>query len=264
MAFRCQCILTLALWLLCIAGCAAGEVRMTTVSYGADPEQKLDLFRTSDNPRPLVVLLHGGAWWGGSRQAFHEHARLLASEGFVAATVDYRLAPRHTFPAAVDDVRAAIRWLVKNVKVTEVTVGGHSAGAHLALMVATTPKESPKVQRAFGLAGIYELAGYYTQTQYEFVPAFIGGLPSAAPEKYRAASPTLIAVKETPPVLLWHGARDEGVPTTQSERLADRLRKLGVKTQLRIEKNASHEWFLQNPGVTVAGIIRWITGASAP
>ncbi|MGH9677807.1 MAG: alpha/beta hydrolase, partial [Candidatus Acidiferrum sp.] len=95
---------------------------------GAGIELKLDLARPrGDGPYPAVVCLHGGGWVGGDRRQMEQTIRTLASRGYIAVTPDYRLAPRYPFPAALEDCKAAVRWLRANslsLKVDPDHIGG--------------------------------------------------------------------------------------------------------------------------------------------
>jgi acetyl esterase/lipase len=115
-------------------------------------------------PHPAVVLLHGGGWEGGHRSAMHDEMRLLAARGYAAATVSYRLtqAPRNVFPAAVRDVRCAVRWLRGAAPALALDGGrigalGFSAGAYLASMLGVTADvsalDAPGATGAPGAAG---------------------------------------------------------------------------------------------------------------
>ncbi|HYP05844.1 MAG TPA: alpha/beta hydrolase, partial [Bryobacteraceae bacterium] len=95
-------------------------------------------------PRPAVVMIHGGGFRAGSRNSYLPAAIRLAQRGYLAATISYRLAPRHQFPAAVEDSKAAVRFLKANAKrynidIDHIGVMGGSAGGHLALMVGLAP-----------------------------------------------------------------------------------------------------------------------------
>ncbi len=96
-------------------------------------------------PRPAVLLLHGGGWAGGSRSEMRETGRRLADAGYAAFSIDYRLAPKHPYPAAFDDARAAIAWLRAPAQVarydldpTRIGALGSSAGGQLVGLLATT------------------------------------------------------------------------------------------------------------------------------
>ena len=100
--------------------------------------------RAASEKRPAVVLVHGGGFRGGARQSYLPVAIKLAERGYVAATVSYRLAPRHQFPAAVEDVKAAVRYLRANadrfgIDPDRIGAMGGSAGGHLVLFLGLTP-----------------------------------------------------------------------------------------------------------------------------
>jgi acetyl esterase/lipase len=94
--------------------------------------------------RPAILLVHGGAWRGGDKSDFVDDGMALAELGYVAFSVNYRLTPQHPYPAAVDDVKAAVRWVrapaqVKKFAIDPMRIGavGASAGGHLVGMLAT-------------------------------------------------------------------------------------------------------------------------------
>jgi len=112
--------LPLALSLLFLAACAhAGQAEpfpiQRDVVYGkADGvDLKLDLAKppTGDGPFPLVVCIHGGAWRMGNKAGYHKKMADFAKDGYVAATVEYRFCPQHKFPAQIEDVKCAVRFL---------------------------------------------------------------------------------------------------------------------------------------------------------
>jgi alpha/beta hydrolase fold len=123
---------------------AAAPVVEKDIVYGkgGEEELRLDLARPAEGkgPFPLVVCIHGGAWRAGIKAAHHPTIRLLAEKGYVAATVQYRLAPKAAFPAQVEDVKCAVRFLRANAKKydidpTRVAALGDSAGGHLSLLL---------------------------------------------------------------------------------------------------------------------------------
>ncbi|MCE9564575.1 MAG: alpha/beta hydrolase [Planctomycetes bacterium] len=111
-------------------------------------ELKLDLTmpKEGDGPFPAVVVIHGGGWSAGDRGQGAFIAELQAQAGYVAATIDYRLAPAHRFPAQIEDCKASVRWLranAKKYKIDPERIGaiGFSAGGHLACLLGTTTKD---------------------------------------------------------------------------------------------------------------------------
>src|SRR5829696_7667281 len=96
-----------------------------------------------EGPFPAVVCLHGGGWTGGTRKQMAQTIDVLARRGFVAVSPDYRLAPKHRFPACVEDCKAAVRWLRANagqyrIDPKRIGVVGLAAGGHLACLLGTT------------------------------------------------------------------------------------------------------------------------------
>src|SRR3954451_7438253 len=134
------------------AGEAPADVQFTrdvVFGKGGGEELKLNLARPADAARkrlPCVVFIHGGAWSAGDRAAHADDIRRLAALGYVAATGDYRLAPKHPFPAQVQDVKCAVRFLRAHAEPygldpDHIGAWGVSAGGHLALMLGVTQKE---------------------------------------------------------------------------------------------------------------------------
>jgi acetyl esterase/lipase len=106
---------------------------------------RLDLARPAqaDGPLPAIICIHGGGWSLGYRGALHPFVQYFAQRGYVTVTIDYRLSPRHRFPAHIEDVKAAIRFLRKQagqygIDPQRIGTLGFSAGGHLALLAATT------------------------------------------------------------------------------------------------------------------------------
>src|SRR4051812_19922357 len=110
-------------------------------------ELKLDLARPKDakGALPCVLVIHGGGWAAGNRKSHDNITWELASRGYVAATVSYRFAPKYPFPAQIQDVKAAVRFLRGNAEKYDVDpakVGavGFSAGAHLSMLLGVMDK----------------------------------------------------------------------------------------------------------------------------
>ena len=113
---------------------------------GGDSAQSLDLFmpdNASNDLRPGIVFVHGGGWVGGDKSEFANRAKELAGSGYVAISVNYRLAPRNKYPVPLQDCQAAVRWLRSHsteyhVDPNRIASMGSSAGGHLATMLGLT------------------------------------------------------------------------------------------------------------------------------
>lgn len=218
-------------------------------------------------PHPMVLAIHGGGWSKGDRSDFLPLIRSLASRGYVAATVQYRLATSaaNVFPAAVQDVRCAVRFLRANAASTggdpsRFAVIGASAGGHLASMLGTAPEVSGldgtcpfanqpvNVSAVIVLSGptdLRDLSGFGTgAVEQEDLPAivsnFLGGAPSAVPATARLASPITHVTAKAPPFFLSHGTADDMVLVSQSRAMREVLRDAGVKATLFEAEGAGH------------------------
>ena len=232
------------------------------VVYGTveDEPLLLDVFRPPARAaaRPAVVLVHGGGMWTGSRADMADPARQLAQAGYVAFAVDYRLVDiasgRHRWPAQLDDVQHAVRWVRANaarygVDPERVGAYGWSAGGQLAALLGTRDTRdaaSPlaaypsRVACVVDLAGDVDLAAYTSPPALDEVVALLGGTPAQVPERYRDTSPLSWIDARTAPFLVFHGALDDVVPVAQSRRLVSALRAAGVEVEYAELPDAGH------------------------
>jgi len=210
---------------------------------------------------PLIVVIHGGSWNSGDNTDFIPMDRYLAGRGFAVADVIYRLAPRSRFPAASEDVRAAIAYMRSragefNLDPARVVLLGRSAGAQIALHVAYSANDT-------GISGVISFYGptdLFRSWEHPGNPMvidtrakltdYLGGSPSALRADYEAASPVRLAKSASPPVLLLHGGRDEIVAPDHSDALARRLTELGVPHLYISLPWATHgfDYLLNGPG----------------
>ena len=115
------------------------------LAYGPDPAHRLDLYLPEQASAPVILFLHSGGWVGGTRAAVPPMVLRFLELGYAVASADYRLAPDHPFPSAVQDAKRAVRWLKAtddlgpHLDQERVAVYGTSAGGHLAAMVGATP-----------------------------------------------------------------------------------------------------------------------------
>jgi acetyl esterase/lipase len=235
-------------------------------------------------PVPVIVHVHGGGWRRGSRRVplprlgagFYDE---LAARGFAVAAIDYRLSGEARYPAALEDVRAAIGWVREHAAEYGMDPGrvfawGDSAGGHLALMAALAGAQGngdegsgSAVQGVVAwfpvtdLAGLLDdvaAAGGHPDPGPESREALFLGAPAASvPGLAREASPVNHASAAAPPVLLMHGAADDLVPPAQSIRLAKALAQAGATVELELVPGATHFW---NGAGDVAAIVRRSAG----
>lgn len=214
----------------------------------------LDLYLPAgaERPRPGVLLIHGGGWVAGSRALHRGFGRLLATHGFIAAAVDYRLLAEAPWPACLDDCRTALAWLRAQAGGIGLDPGrlallGDSAGAHLAAMLAIELGGSPQAVR-----GVVSFFGPFDLSVPAALPwprrcqeRLLGGSPlsRAALGRARDLSPVELVTPMTPPFLLIHGAVDQIVPPQSSARMAAALTAAGVPAELAVVAHADHGLF---------------------
>jgi acetyl esterase/lipase len=280
---------------------AGGVVGLPDVTYSALTGYrplKLDLFLpppkfNAAGPRPLVVYIHGGGWvMGGPRRsaAYLDWPAVLGSlaeQGYVVAAVSYRFAAEARFPAQIQDVKSAIRWLRVNAERYHIdrnsaVVWGQSAGGHLAGLAATScnvaalapaPRKSaperPVAETQASAPERFDEASDCVQGAvvwfgvFDVTPA--PGRPTTGPlnlllgcdngpcpaQKLRAASPISYVGRNTPPILVMHGANDATVPIAQSQMFYRALQANGVPSSFVVEPAVGHSW-LGSPAATRA------------
>jgi acetyl esterase/lipase len=206
---------------------------------------------------PIAILVHGGGWTGGDKAGdIAPWLEPLAAAGFTVFSIDYRLAPKHRWPACRDDVLAAIRWAKTRAAdykgdASRIALIGYSAGGHLACFAATEPAPDVRVQAVVGLAALTDFEQELPQRGNVLGRAQQGLLargPELTPEALallRELSPVNRLRAGLPPFLLVHGDADRSVPYVQSVVFRDRLRALGVRCDLFTLAGAPHrmsEW----------------------
>jgi acetyl esterase/lipase len=223
----------------------AGVERRRDIEYarvGARP-LRLDILRRTDlvGPAPVFVYVHGGAWiLGHKRQQGHVTLHELAAAGWVCVAIDYRLAPRATFPDPLDDVRAAIAWVKRSIGAYGgdpgfVMLGGGSAGAHLAALAALTARPpvdgAPdlRVQGCVCYYGVYDFADRdraFRHGMFRFLLEryIMKGRLAEAAARYDAASPIAQVQADAPPFMVVHGDRDSIAPVAGAARFVDAFR----------------------------------------
>lgn len=221
---------------------------------GGKYKLKLDLYSPKEikETTPGLVFIHGGGWSKGKRTDYHYYGVKFAEQGYVVATVSYRLSGTAPFPAAVQDCKCAVRWMRANAKKLKVDpkrigVVGGSAGGHLAMMVGYSPdveslegdggnaEVSSKVKTVVNFYGPADLTTKNAST-FPLVTNFLNKSIKNDPETFRLASPIKHVTKDDPPTMVIHGTLDFLVGVSQSDNLVKKLKETGVKTEyLRLD-----------------------------
>jgi len=230
---------------------------------------RLDLYRppgTTGQTLPLVIWVHGGGWHSGSKDKTRASALVL--DGFAIASVEYRLSREAQWPAQIEDVRSAVRWLRANaedlgVDPTRFAAWGSSAGGHLVAMLGTggdvaeldgegrgTPNESSAVRAVVDWYGVTDLLSIQSHalpcsTIDHNAPdspegIILGCAIPDCPDRAAHASPITYVSAADPPFLLMHGTEDSAVPPLQSQVLHDALTAQGVDSTLVFLEGAGH------------------------
>ena len=259
---------------LCLIGaglCLAQTVppMPPTVVHNADLEYSnvggrmaLDIVRPAAPAAPAlpaVLLIHGGGFRGGNRQSYLPTAIKLAERGYVAATMSYRMSPRNQFPAAVEDAKAAVRFLRANaakygIDPDRIGAMGGSAGGTLVLFLASPPMSptwkapaptaqfSSRVQCVVDQYGASDFTQSYSKSVDAAVvlPMFLGGDLDHNRAIHQKASPINWITPNAAPVLAIHGTQDTYVAYEQSLWMVERLIAAGVPAELETIAGAGH------------------------
>lgn len=239
-----------------VAGCAPlgvldaivpeGEyLRQADIAYGAEPRQKLDIYRPKDNPvgSPVVVFFYGGSWKSGERGRYRFVADALTQRGYTVVIPDYRLHPEVRFPGFMDDAARALRWVRDNLTeaggaTPPVFLAGHSAGAHIAALLTVNASYLRKYDLSpQDICGVIGLAGPYTfdPLRYRSTRAVFEGLPNRDD-----ARPVAQVKTAAPPFLLLHGAEDGTVSPRNTTEFAEKLRRAGGMADAVILPDIGH------------------------
>lgn len=241
---------------------AKEELNLAYVKNG-HPLQKLDLYLPAAGKplNPLVIWIHGGAWEGGSKTKCP--AKFLVAQGYVVASLDYRLSQTALFPAQIQDCKAAVRWLRAHAQDYQIDpkrigVWGGSAGGHLAALLGTTKQlkafdvgghldQSSEVQCVVDWFGPTDFLRYGSPQKFDpqdpknAAAKLFGGPVSSKLELAKMASPIYyVQAAQTAPFLIVHGDQDELVPLQQSESFFQALRAAKIDSSLTVIPGANH------------------------
>lgn len=213
------------------------------VAYGDDPRQTMDVYAPAGAANlPVLVFFYGGGWDSGSKDVYGWAAQALAARGFVVFLPDYRVVPQVYFPSFIEDAatataRAGDLAARYGGDAGRLGVLGHSAGAHLAMMITLDRRYMAAVDRPDLIRAAAGLAG-----PYDFLPFDVKASKAAFG---RAPDPTLtqpvtFVRADAPPLWLGHGAADTVVHAEDTTILNDRMRAVGGRSEARIYPGLDH------------------------
>lgn len=211
--------------------------------YGDDPRQKMDVYAPAQAANlPVLVFFYGGGWDSGDRKDYGWAAQALAARGFVVFVPDYRLVPQVHFPAFIQDAaeataRASELAATYGGDPARLGVIGHSAGAHLAMMIALDRRYMAAVDQPTLIKAAAGLAG-----PYEFLPFDVAASRNAFG---RAPDPTLtqpvtFARADAPPLWLGHGTDDVVVHDEDTTILCERMTAVGGRCEAKLYPGLNH------------------------
>jgi len=242
----------------------AGRVaRNLTYCTGDGQPLTMDLYFPSHPatiPMPTVVFVHGGGWEIGEKDTPDEIAPEMIGRGYVVAAINYRLAPQYRWPAQIEDVKCAIRYLraqagTYHLDAERIGVWGSSAGGHLAALLGLTDSragfdgqggyadQSSRVQAVVDLYGPTDLPALAKTGSARMVETMQrvfgagGKMPAALLQQ---ASPVTYVSSAAPPFLILQGDKDTMVPASQSAELYRRLQAAGMPATLVPVRNGDH------------------------
>src|SRR5438105_15895144 len=212
-----------------------------------------------DHLLPCVLCIHGGGFRAGNRDSYNPLLIQLAGLGYVAVSTSYRLAPKYQFPAAIFDVKAAVRWLKANAGLYQIDpdrigVIGDSAGGHLAQFLGVTADlrqfegdegndaQSTRVACVVNRYGPSDFTKSYGKSvdAAEVLPLWLGGNLETARERHIRSSPLNWVTPNAAPTLILHGTEDKYVAYEQGVWMRDRLQACGVEVELLTFQGAGH------------------------
>lgn len=235
--------LGLILSLLFVLSCAQADKHFATkdINYN-DNAQLLDLYLPKTRDKTTAIMfIHGGGFSAGSKEEMTSYAEQYANMGFVTSSINYRLSLNDSYPAAINDVQDAIIWMVQHADeygydANKIVLVGYSAGGTLALNAGlNSPQHVATIIDVAGITDIKALIETSSIPELRTdVAKYMGGKDPAI------ASPINQINQNSPPVLIFHGDKDDIVPMDQSLALEEKLKNENVPVRLVVFSNKGH------------------------
>lgn len=218
--------------------------KLTTLRYGNETRQQLDVYEPAvSNQGIVVVFFYGGGWRTGQRDEYRFVAQTLTRYGATVVIPDYRTYPRGVFPDFMHDAAAAVAWTQKNIAQyggdpKKIYLIGHSAGAHIVTLLALDKQylaaQGLSTDVLAGVVGLAAPTNFAATLEAKYRPAF------GNQTELERAQPIRYARGDAPPLLLLHGADDSVVLPRNSIALAERITALGGQARARIYPGKGH------------------------
>lgn len=264
-ALLCGCVLPVA------APLPKGVTQQRDVTYTPpswpSPLSADIFYRPNSAPAPAVLLVHGGSWKAdGARWSMNGIARKLAARGFVVVNVTYRGLPHDHYPAPVEDLREAIRWMRRHadeygIDPKHIATYGFSAGGHLAAQVALLDHNPEDVEAIVAGSAPFDLSLY---PGGDIVPKFLGGTRDKIPERFHEASPVNHVIRSSPPIFIYQGTADDLVQPEHAIRMQAAYRRVGMDPEIHWMQGRSHVDGFLLPGKRVDQAIDFLDGIMKP
>ncbi len=227
---------------------------------------RYDFIRPASNtPSPLIVFIHGGGWISGDKADLGDVASSFVQKGYAAALIQYRLAPLHPFPAAIEDVQAFVRYAREHagelgIDPKRIASLGSSAGGHLAAMAGVTDAvvggTSSRVNVVVDYCGLTDLRDYrdhHYPISWSFLEQFLPEPYEGNNEMQLLASPIALVTAASVPTFIAHSEQDDIVPISQSESFASALNSNKVPCRFLRVPGHGHGFTLEAwPSVEIA------------
>lgn len=234
------------------------EKTILDVSYGSDPEQRMDVYLPANrntSETKVLVLVHGGSWSSGDKTEFNEYIPVFKQRlpGYAIFNINYRLGQlpsSNPFPTQENDVKAAFDAIVARAEEykfnkEKLAALGVSAGAHLVLLQAYK-NNSPNVKAVVDMFGPTDLVALHnnatTSLEQLVLQALLGGTPATNPALYESSSPINFVTAQSPPTLILQGGADPLVAPSQSTALQAKLEAANVPVQMILYPTEGHGW----------------------
>ena len=227
------------------------------VSYGSHSRQKMDIHLPGGDYQevPVIMFIHGGGWTEGDKSAMLNHCLKAVEWGYAAVTINYRrTAENAKLTDMIDDIKAAFSYIESNaqlykIKTENAAIGGHSAGAHLAMLYAYMVTDSPiDINLVFSMSGPADFTNpfYYTSTinaisvRQMFAKITGDTYYGTIPQSWISASPITHVKTQSPYSIFVYGTTDDLVPSSEGERMQQKFTQSGAGSELILISGGDH------------------------